>query len=95
MTATDWVLIITAVFVGIVSVVNAWGTHFGRKEAKAAVQEARDSRHEASGKLDVIHDLTNSSMTALKGELAAALMRIDKLEGMLSDRLRRVDDARQ
>ncbi len=37
----------------------------------------------ADRKLDVIHDLTNSNMSALKAQLATALARIDSLETAL------------
>lgn len=82
--APDWVLIIGAIAGGVVLVINAWGTYFGRKEAREAALTA-------SGKLDVIHRLTNSSMTALKTELETALARIEKLEGLLTDALHRAD----
>ncbi len=93
MTASDYVLIIGAVAGGIVLCINAYGTHYGRKEAKEAASEAKAARHEASDKLDVIHDLTNSSMTALKAELATALSRIARLEDLLeAARERRATD---
>jgi uncharacterized protein HemY len=38
---------------------------------------------DAAAKLDQIHDLTNSNMTALKNQLAAALDRIEALEHLL------------
>lgn len=81
--ASDYVLIIGAVAGGLVLCINAYGTHYGRKEAQEAAKVAVE-------KLDVIHDLTNSSMAALKSELAetktqwkAALERIARLENML------------
>jgi hypothetical protein len=38
---------------------------------------------DAAVKLDQIHELTNSNMSALKQQLSAALARIDALEGRL------------
>lgn len=90
MTPDGWVIIIGAFFGGIVLCINAWGTHFGRKEARAVAAKASEERKIASGKLDIIHDLTNSKMTALKDELAEtklqwqiALDRIGRLEILL------------
>lgn len=100
-TAEGWVLIIGAFFVGIVGCINAWGTHFGRKEARAVAEQAAEERKIASGKLDIIHDLTNSKMTALKDELAEtkfqwqiALDRIGRLEVLLTAATKRHDDPR-
>lgn len=92
MTAQDWVLIIGAIFGGIVLCINTWAQHFGRKEARAIAEQAAEERKIASGKLDIIHDLTNSKMTALKDELAEtklqwqiALDRIGRLETLLQE----------
>lgn len=103
MTAEGWVLIIGAFFAGIAGCISAWGTYYGRKEARFVAEQASEERKLASGKLDVIHDLTNSKMTALKEELAEtkrqwtiALDRIGRLEVLLhaatTERDRRHDD---
>jgi len=39
----------------------------------------------ASEKLDVIHKLTNSNLTSLKAELAAANVKIERLEKLVAD----------
>ncbi len=76
MTATAWVTVIAATAAALVSVVNALAAGWGR-------QEARRVAATASTKLDEIHELTNSNMTALKGQLATALARIEALESKL------------
>jgi len=83
MSASDWVLIIGAVFGGAVLVINAFGTFWGRHEAKVVAADAKADRAVAQGKLDVIHDLTNSNLSALKGQLTTATARIEKLEALL------------
>jgi len=80
MTATDWVLIIGAVFSGVVLSINAWGTHFGRKEAQAAAATASVERATADRKLDQIHVLTNSNLESVQRNLTDALARIEQLE---------------
>lgn len=62
---TDVLTIIGAVGAAIVLIINALGTHWGRKEAQVAAADQ-------NRKLDVIHDLTNSTMSTLKAALAAA-----------------------
>jgi hypothetical protein len=74
--AAAWVTIIAASAAAVVSILNAWNGSTGR-------QEARDAATSASGKLDTIHELTNSNMAALKLQLATALGRIDALENKL------------
>lgn len=83
MSASDWVMLIGAMAGGIVLVINAFGTYWGRKEVQQVRQEQTDLAATADKKLDVIHDLTNSAMSKLKEQLATALTRIDTLEKML------------
>lgn len=66
LTAQDWVLIIGAVFVGISGAISAWGTYFGRKEAKEAADVA-------SGQLQVIHKSTNSRLGKLDKKVTSLL----------------------
>ncbi len=86
-----WTVIISTITAGIVSIVNAIGNFWGRSEARQTASHIKDTvvattakLETADHKLDVIHDLTNSSMTALKAQLATALARIDTLETILS-----------
>lgn len=102
MTAEGWVLIIGAFFAGVAGCISAWGTHIGRKEARRVAEEASEQRKIASGKLDIIHELTNSKMTALKDELAEtkrqwdiALERIGRLEVLLTAATRARDTKRR
>jgi ribosomal protein L7/L12 len=84
MTTPDIVIVVTVTATAFVTVINAVAAGWGR-------QAAKDRGERAEQKLDVIHDLTNSNMTALKQQLAAtglqlaaALDRIDKLETLLT-----------
>jgi len=89
MSASDWAMMIGAVALGIVSIVNALGQYWGRKDArfvKAQNDKLQTTVDVSDGKLDQIHDLTNSNMSALKDQLEAAMNRIDKLEGLLVER---------
>lgn len=80
MTSSEIVTIISALAVALVSVITAW-----RSGAKVEVmqQKAEHSAEVAGEKLDAIHELTNSNLTAVKAALAKADERIVKLEGML------------
>jgi len=87
------VLLIGAIAGGFVLVINALGQWWGHQDAREAKAQRIEIAHTAQAtaevadrKLDVIHDLTNSNMTALKAQLAAALARIDKLENLLVER---------
>jgi len=97
MSASDWAMVIGAGALGVVSIVNAFGQYWGRKEVKtvqAQNEKLQEAATVAGSKLDVIHDLTNSNMTAVKNQLSAALNRIDKLENLLvSQRRSGGDDA--
>lgn len=77
MTAPELVTVIGAVAAAAVSIINGINSSRGRSEAreKTAVVAAQ-----TNGKLDQIHELTNSTMTALKEELAVAHARISVLE---------------
>ncbi len=77
MSAVEIITVIAAVSAAVVSIVNAIAAGWGRQAAQARGERAEQ-------KLDVIHDLTNSNMTALKGQLATALDRIEKLETLLA-----------
>lgn len=91
MSAGDWVSMIAAGAAAFVLIINALGTHWGRKDIKAlmaTVDTVAVSTGEQTKKLEVIHDLTNSSMDDLKKKLAAALIEISKLEGLLAARNR-------
>jgi cell division septum initiation protein DivIVA len=95
MSASDWAMMIGAAALGIVSIVNAFGQYWGRKDVKtvkAQNEKLQEAANIAGGKLDVIHDLTNSNMAAVKNQLAAALNRIDKLENLLVAQGRPRDD---
>ncbi len=90
MTSDGWISIIGAICVGVGYIVKELAAGWGTRRVK-------DQLHEASGKLDVIHDLTNSSMTALKLELSdlkqnhkLALERIERME--TANRRRRSTD---
>lgn len=84
--ATAYVVIISAVAAALVSIVNAVSAGWGR-------QEARYSAAQATVKLDQIHELTNSNMTALKAQLQAALDRINALEFKLTTAVNSVAEA--
>lgn len=73
--ATAYVVIVSAVGAALVSIVNAVGSWWGRQDARVAAVAA-------IGKLDQIHELTNSNMTAIKVQLQIALARIEMLERM-------------
>lgn len=74
MTTSDALTLIAATAGALVLVINAIAAGWGRKDA-------RDAAASADRKLDQIHDLTNSNLTALKAELKTALERIERLEG--------------
>jgi hypothetical protein len=74
--AAALITVIAATAAALVTVINAVAAGWGRTEAREAATSA-------SAKLDQIHELTNSNMTALKAQLAAALDRINALEERL------------
>lgn len=53
--------------------------------AAGLAAKAKDVAEGANEKLDVIHKLTNSNLTSLKAELAAANVKIERLEKLVAD----------
>lgn len=72
MSIEGWIALIGAIAVGLVSVVNAIGNHWGRKEARQAAAEA-------SGKLEVIHKSTNSRLGKIDKKFEKATREIQRL----------------
>jgi len=85
MSPSEIIVIISSSTAGIVSIVNAIASGWGRGEIK-------DKLETTNGKLDDIHVLTNSNLTNVKsqlsvalGQLSTALARIEKLETLLKE----------
>ncbi len=91
-TPGESILLVAAIAQAVVTIIKAIADGWGRAAVKADVERARVDLADKSariadvtnGKLDQIHELTNSNLTALKAQLAAALARIDHLETLLS-----------
>jgi hypothetical protein len=90
-TAGEWLILVTAGTSGMVSIVNAiatgWGRAAGRQAAQANHEDLVARAEDASDKLDEIHVLTNSNLSDLKVQLAEAKERIDSLEKILTTQL--------
>jgi shikimate kinase len=88
MTTGEDLILISALTSGIVSIVNAiatgWGRSAGRLKTEANHADLVHRAEDASSKLDVIHTQTNSNLTKLNTELAVAQERISSLEKMLT-----------
>jgi hypothetical protein len=84
MTSTEIIAIVSAVALACVQIITAW-----RTQAKVEAAQAVTAKHDAKAddKLDAIHELTNSNLTAVKTDLTQANDRIAKLEALLSERL--------
>ena len=80
--SAEWVLIITTVFTGIVSVIGAWKTATGNRLTQEVKDKTDEAKHKANIqeiKLDDIHSVTNSSLTEVikeKNKLEEENMRL-------------------
>lgn len=84
---SDWVLVLGAVFAGLVSVITAWKTNQTKKVVeevqpliKAAVEQSRVNEE----KIDQVHDLTNGNLGRAQAELDVAKRRVAFLERLLA-----------
>ena len=80
MTSSEIVTIIAAIGVVIVNIIVAWRTGI---KVEVAQQNTERNMELNSTKLDKIHELTNSNLTAVKADLSIANERIIKLENLL------------
>lgn len=76
MTPSELVIVVPLYTAAIVSVIQAIASAFGRRRARSAAKRTVD-------KLDEIHDFTNSNLTRVTAQLAAATERIAELEKLL------------
>lgn len=82
---TEITTIIGAVFLGISQLINAWvSLQNGAKLTTMSIQDSTTATM-SSDKLDIIHRLTNSNLTALKVALIEANTKIERLEKLVLD----------
>lgn len=83
MNTPDITTVIGAIVIGLVTIINAVGSYWGRQTARKEHVETIGRALQADRKLDEIHELTNSNLSMVKSQLKEAKERIDKLESLI------------
>jgi len=84
----DWVMVIGAVFAGIVSIVNSIKTNQTKKivvESQAQIEHAVEQSKVNEEKIDIVHSLTNGNLTRTQQDLDLARRRLSFLEKVLAE----------